>query len=104
MSATDRPFADDQVDSAVQQAMVEIEDDIAEGTVPATVRTFAELHDYVDANCYGGLCDDDGPWKFLWDLHWTSDSNDVFDFANAVQDRVNAWLAAGRPQRMDAGA
>jgi len=36
-----------------QAATAQIRADVADGKVPATVRTFAELHDYVDANEYG---------------------------------------------------
>jgi hypothetical protein len=32
---------------------------MADGTVPRTVKSFSELHDYIDANCLGGFCDDD---------------------------------------------
>jgi hypothetical protein len=32
--------------------MAEIDDDIKAGLIPATVASFSELHDYVDANDY----------------------------------------------------
>lgn len=94
------PFTPDQVDAAVEQAMIEIEDDISDGTVPADVPDFSSLHDYVDANCYGGLCDgEDGPWHYLWAIRDANDSPAIIDFGNAVQSRVDAWLRAGRPQK-----
>jgi hypothetical protein len=84
----------------LQQAIVrtiaasktEILGDIADGLVPVTVASFSELHDYRDANCYGGLCDDE--WEY----------RDVFTFddegyarANFIQDRLDDWIRAGFP-------
>lgn len=43
---------------AVADVMREIAEDIESGTIPANVSSFSELHDHVDANCYGGFCDD----------------------------------------------
>lgn len=36
----------------------EILRDIALGIVPEAPESFGTLHDHVDANCYGGMCDD----------------------------------------------
>jgi hypothetical protein len=38
---------------------LEILADMKSGRVPATVASFDELHNYVDANCYGSFADDD---------------------------------------------
>lgn len=71
----------------IERSKREILEDIEAGTVPSTVATFSELHDYVDANEYGGLCEEDsivgayGGWV---------------DDANKIQNAVNAWLVAGR--------
>lgn len=51
--------------------------------VPSSVASFSELHDYVDANEYGGLCED-----------WAMEG-DYIAFGNAVQDAVDAWIRAG---------
>lgn len=69
-------------DEAVARAKREILEDIAEGRVPASVGSFAELHGYVDANEYGGLCD-------------TYAAEDVA-FAAAVQEELDGWLRQGR--------
>jgi len=53
-----RPATLGDVPSAVALAIVQITTDIHSGRVPATVGAFGELHDYVDANEYGGLCDE----------------------------------------------
>lgn len=68
------------------RAKREISADIAAGHVPPTVRTFSELHDYVDANYYGGA--------FGWPL---DDTEAACDFWNRVQDAVDEWLREGRP-------
>jgi hypothetical protein len=67
----------------IARAQVEIAADIASGRVPATVTSFAELHDYVDANEYGGFCDEYGP----------IDSRDNINF---VQDTLDTWIRNGR--------
>lgn len=61
--------------------------DIVEGRVPATVGSFDELHDYVDANEYGGLCDPDDP---------NSELPHLGPEVAAMQEEVDAWLRAGR--------
>ncbi|SEF34310.1 hypothetical protein SAMN05421837_107315 [Amycolatopsis pretoriensis] len=64
-----------------QRVRSEVADDIAMGTVPADVKAFSDLHDYVDANEYGGLCAENfGPTRMAFD----------------VQNVVHEWLAAGR--------
>ena len=70
----------------------EILADIAKGIVPSTVASFSELHDYVDANGYGGLFDGPLPSEM------EEEDGDIYDACtNRAQDIVNAWLKAGRP-------
>lgn len=42
----------------VERVVAEIREDIDNGTVPADVEHFHELHSYVDANEYGGFTTD----------------------------------------------
>lgn len=70
--------------AAVARAKVEIRADIANGRVPASVRSFGELHDHVDADEYGGLSQ-------------LPESEALVDFAAAVRDVVDVWLEEGRP-------
>lgn len=75
----------------------EISADIAAGTVPATVATFGDLHDHVDANEYGGACG-----EYLYRLSHTDDDLNAFgeqyhDAVEAAQNACNAWLRSGRP-------
>lgn len=67
------------VTNAVEQGKREILEDISNGRVPADVRDFSHLHDFVDANEYGGL----------------TDRAQVA----AVQEALNQWLVNGRPER-----
>lgn len=81
-----RTRTEDEIAECVGQVKAEILDDIAKDIQPATVSTFSQLHDSVDANEYGGLCDPEqrGDWT-------------VGDIV-VMQDAVDAWLKAGRPE------
>jgi hypothetical protein len=87
------------IEHAIERSKAEILEDIAQGIVPGTVSTFSELHDYVDANEYGGLCEE-GTWWMLPDdvpdeiLELTNEGLQIIhtDQSNAVQDAVHAWL------------
>ncbi len=69
----------------VERAKAEILADIAKGIVPASVKTFAQLHDFVDANGYGGAFEGE------------FDGSDAgLNFWNRVQDEVDLWLKCGR--------
>ncbi len=73
----------------------EITKDMQEGKVPECVCSFSELHDYVDANGYGGA--------FAWPCLPSEDRTGAYQeeftrFWNAVQGNVDAWLQAGRPE------
>jgi len=95
------------IDRAVELAKSEIRADVARWAAVADalprnrdgrvrtwpIREFGDLHDWVDANCYGGLCDDDEPWcpdeateprHGLWQVA-----------ANEVQERLNDWIRGG---------
>lgn len=71
------------VEAAVALGKSQILADIASGTVPSSIDNFGDLHDYVDANMYGGL----GECEYEWE------TEDGFcDYGNALQDALNAWL------------
>ena len=72
--------------AVVESLKKDILEDIASGRVPATVSSFSELHDYVDANEYGGFCED----AFQYD------ASDV-DLVNVCQNIVDAWIKNRRP-------
>jgi hypothetical protein len=70
------------LEQAIERSKSEILGDVVGGTVPASCASYSELHDYVDANGYGG--------SFEHDF-----DNEETDFWNAVQDAVDAWIRAG---------
>jgi hypothetical protein len=74
-------------------AIDELQADIAAGEVPGNVRTFAELHDHVDANKYGGAFDwDRAGLPLVGDVDDTAYVQAHCDFWNAIQEGVNRWL------------
>lgn len=78
----------DQVNAWAEWIMAEIDADIARGQVAADVGSFAELHDYVDAN------------EYL--LQAVPDMDDYAEWIaahNATADEVNRRLAARREAR-----
>jgi len=66
----------------IERAEGEILADAVSGIVPRTCSSFSELHDYVDANGYGGAFEHDF-------------DNEETDFWNSVQDAVDAWIKSG---------
>jgi hypothetical protein len=71
-------------ETLIERGKAEIRAHVAAGIVPATVTSFSDLHDYVDANCYAGLCDD-----ALYDLLRDS------DVPSEVQDALHYWIVSG---------
>ena len=112
MSDIESEIQRDFLDAAVSRAKAEILMDIASGTVPADVATFAALHDYVDANCYAGCCDESsGTQKQgldLWNTVFPSNavdedevlgSNATLDAVIEMQSRLDQWLVSGAHRR-----
>lgn len=64
--------------------LLEIFEDVRAGKVPCQVSSFSELHDYVDANDYGGF----------------SPSNDAeVETMNRAQLIADEWLRCNAPRR-----
>jgi len=76
----------------------EILSDVENGIVPPTVASFSELHDYVDANLYGGTealldeLDADVPDT---DEGHSNALTALCDLANPAMDTVDSWIKAG---------
>lgn len=66
----------------VERMKREILVDVRKGVVPVTCASFSALHDYVDANCYGGFCEEG------FDPNQTDD-------VNTAQNAVDLWIKAG---------
>lgn len=78
----------------------EIEHDVVCGFVPVQVTSFGDLHDYVDANEYGGFCDDKFSDELIAHFGGRDPVNEgmpdgMLDYINAAQTRIDAWLSAG---------
>lgn len=73
------------INETIARAKTEILADVASGKVPATVETFAELHDHVDANGYGGFFEEDSPFGV------TDDDLDP----NLIQNALDEWIRGG---------
>lgn len=90
------------VEDIVTQMKREIARDVLELVVPVNVGSFSELHDYVDANEYGGFCEDgDAGITDTLIAHFGGRDEDegmpdeVINFMNECQSRIDAWLSAG---------
>ena len=80
------------VEVVIRWAKDEIMSDVRKGIVPPSVPDFSTLHDYVDANLYGGA----DYWPNM--PSETDDERYVNEFCrfwNAVQDSVDAWIKVG---------
>lgn len=76
---------------------VEILQDVRDGVVPYTVANFSELHDYVDANLYGGteeLLDQLGQQHQQTDDGQSAALAALCDIANPAMEIINKWIAA----------
>jgi len=69
------------IDRAVAMGKIEIHADIFHGVIPKTIKSFTELHDFVDANEYGLLC--------------TDYEHEPLEFKIAVQRELNKWIKGG---------
>jgi hypothetical protein len=80
-------------------------EDVMEGLVPLDVANFSELHDYVDANCYGGFCDDgdcDDLIKQFGGRGVNEGMPDSFiEFMSDCQNDVGEWIKAGHLLRIE---
>lgn len=72
---------------------------VRDGQLPLEVKDFSQLHDYCDANCLGGLCQDKTfdalVAKFGGRGAEEGMPQGMLDFINAAQNSINAWVQAG---------
>jgi hypothetical protein len=86
------------LEAMVETMKREILEDIEAELVPDHVASFSKLHDYVDANCYGGLCND-GAYGRMLDDHFDGVHQDFIDFINQAQCEVDEWLSTRREEK-----
>lgn len=87
------------LEQLIAQIKEEILADIRTGRQPVSVASFFELHDRVDANCYGELCDDEVADEMIEHFGGRDEHEGMpqgmLDHINMAHDAVSAWLARG---------
>lgn len=68
----------------IELAKEQILEDVKSGVVPGTVASFSELHEYTDANYYGGL----------FDLKYDT-TGQMVEVGNSVQGALDGWIKNG---------
>lgn len=91
------------LDEAIERMKQEIIDDVKSRLVPADCPSFSSLHDYVDANCYGGFCEDE-EMQALTDHFQGSDENEgmpstLINYLNDAQNSIDHWIRGGGIQQ-----
>jgi hypothetical protein len=86
------------IESTVAIMKDEIIRDIHSGLVPRSVRSFRELHEHTDPNCYGGFCEENGLLDALFAEYGVDADNWLaqagIDYIDACQNAINDWLAS----------
>jgi hypothetical protein len=67
---------------------------------PLAISSFSELHDYTDANCLGGLCDDDQQGLYDSLFPGGEDRREWYEACDHIQTEVHNWLVTGRMSEM----
>lgn len=78
-----------EVAEIITKSQEEIVQLVKDGVVPKSVPSFGDLHDYVDANCLGGMCDDETFKKVF------ADEQKGVDHLNDIQDKLDVWIKDG---------
>lgn len=93
MSPLDRVIAS----MMIARAKREIRADVDAGEVPVDVASFADLHDYADANCYGGADEPTSPIYYV--SGEGGDDPKRAEWAarihNFVMEHLDAWIKSG---------
>lgn len=94
-------------ETVINRMKNEIEVLVSEFWIPADVKSFAELHDYIDANELGGFCDDTVNTPLIEALGGWDDSEHenpcqaYIDFVDECQNAVDAWIKTGELSQGD---
>ena len=87
------------LEETIERMKLEVLSDVKLGKVPATVKAFRELHDYVDANEYGGFCDEE--YVDMLTQHFGGLNENIgmpegmLDFINSAQNSIDTWINNG---------
>lgn len=87
------------LDESIERMKQEIIEDIKAGRVPANCPSFSALHDYVDANCYGGFCEDDVMQALTDHFGGIDEKSGMPDslivYLNDAQSSIDLWIKEG---------
>jgi hypothetical protein len=86
-------------DELVRKMQLDILTCVQQNIIPSTVKSFSELHDYVDANCLGGLCDDVMA-EIMIQCYGGRDEHEgmpqgMLDTINNAQNAIDEWIKKG---------
>ena len=84
------------LNESIERMKQEILEDIKAGQVPADCPSFSSLHDHVDANSYGGFCNDDEMRILIDHFGGINVDNGMPDaligYLNDAQNTVDRWI------------
>ena len=87
------------LNETIEHMKQEILEDIKAGRVPADCPSFSSLHDHVDANCYGGFCDDDVMRTLVNNFRGINEDLGMPDaligYLNDAQNSIDRWIKDG---------
>lgn len=87
------------LDESIKRMKHEIIEDISAGHVPADCPSFSALHDYVDANCYGGFCEDELMQNLIDHFGGRDEDEGMPDalmaYLNDAQNVIDRWIKEG---------
>lgn len=87
------------LEETILQMKQEIISDVMELRVPANVKNFGELHDFVDANEYGGFCEDPIMDEIIAHFGGRDACGNMPDgalsYMNSAQNQAGAWIELG---------
>lgn len=80
----------------------EVLDEMKTKRIPKTVKTFGDLHDYIDANELGGFCEDAMFDALVLNFGGRDEHEGMpqgmLDYINECQEAIHTWLQEGRPK------
>ncbi len=93
------------LNESIERMKKEILEDIKTGCVPADCSSFSSLHDYVDANCYGGFCDDNEMQALIHHFGGLDEEKGMPDalicHLNDAQNSIDRWIKEGGIKQHD---
>ena len=84
------------LDETIGRMKAEIREDMRAGRISNNPAGFADLHDFVDANEYGGFCEDELADRLIKHFGGRDEHEGMpqglLDYINAAQEAIDKWL------------